>query len=200
MALFAKNTAAILEHLIINPLQKYNVNQIARELDISVGSAHKIVKELDERHILSSEQMGNAIFYRLDFSSTEARRIAEIILTERASRILKDKPVAKVYAEALRKCGSTQAIILFGSILTKGRGAKDVDALFLIKDESDVRSITDFCLGLKKTKTISPLLMTGEDMKQQLKDKSAVLIDILKKGIVISGEGCIVEVLSSVTD
>lgn len=195
MDIFPKNTAAILELLTTTPAEKHNINQVAKTLTISVGSAHKIVKELEKDSIIVSERMGNALFYRLNLRSRESRRITELILMERRKRILSENPIARVYADALETCRA-EAVILFGSLLTEQEKAKDVDVLFLVTDNTEVKKVNSFCLGLSKTKPVVPLIMTKQDMRDKLREKNRVITDIMKKGVVLSGEDAVVEVLS----
>ena len=50
--MLSKNGVQIVEFLLRNPTSQYNVNQISRELKISVGSAHKILKYLYKKDIV----------------------------------------------------------------------------------------------------------------------------------------------------
>ena len=59
-----KNTKAIILYLLRN-LKLININQISRKLKISVGSAFKILKELEINKLIISHQLGNAKFYQI---------------------------------------------------------------------------------------------------------------------------------------
>lgn len=183
-----------------SPTERYNVNQMARMLGISVGSAHKIVKRLEKEGIIISERMGNALFYRLNLENRETKRVTEIILMGRRNRILSKNPIARVYARALEGCAAAEAVILFGSLLTKGEKAKDVDVLFLVRDRAGVKKVNSFCLSLSRAKPVVPLIMTREDMRTKLREKNQVIVDIMKRGIVLSGEDTVVEVLAGAGD
>ncbi len=197
--MFSKNTMRIIGFLLKRPAGRYNVNQLSKELGISVGSAHKIVKALSKGKILKSENLGNAIFYALNLENKESRKICEIFLIEDKNKELAKNQIAKVYSTEIENFPA-KALVLFGSILTKKEKAADVDALFIIENRKKVEKVTNFCLEASKTKTkpIIPLIMTKGDLKIKLKEKNPVVMEIIKTGIVLSGEGLIVEVLSDV--
>lgn len=71
-----KNPLAIIRFLSENG--ERNINQISRELKISVGSAFKILKDFENRGIVSSRRMGNAIFYSVNATSREAQLLLEL--------------------------------------------------------------------------------------------------------------------------
>ncbi|NOZ64626.1 MAG: winged helix-turn-helix transcriptional regulator [Caldiserica bacterium] len=195
-----KNTSKILEFLLRNITQSYNINQIAKELKISVGGAHKILKSLEQDNILTSIKLGNAIFYRLNLDSKETQKICELILLESKNRVLKNNPAAKIYAEDLKEVESfSEAMILFGSILVKGKEARDVDVLFIVKS-SQIKKVEDFCLRISslRPKKVVPLLMSKNDFRNNLKKRDTVVVDILKTGVILSGEETIVKILKEV--
>ena len=73
------NTFKILNFLIRN-LDLYNINQIARNLDLSVGSVHKILKSLESRDLVKAKEIGNALYYTMNFQNIEAMKYSELIL------------------------------------------------------------------------------------------------------------------------
>lgn len=189
-----KNTFKILDFLLRSPGEQYNVNQIARRLKISVGSAHKILKALKSKEILVTRRFGNAIFYGLNLANEEAKKLCELILIENRNRSLGRNPIARLYAEELQKFKPVRAIVLFGSILTKGEKAGDVDVLFIIEMPADVKRVNAFCLEVSKIKArpIMPLIMTESDLASKIKEKNEVVLDIIKNGAVLSGEEVII--------
>lgn len=186
--LFPKNTFKI-SNFLIRSLNSYNINQISRNLGISVGSVHKILKNLENFNIVHSKNMGNAIYYSFNFEYNQALKLSHLILIEDKNKILKENKVAGVYAFDLEKFDA-KAIILFGSILTKKNEAKDVDVLFIIKNKEQVKKVNDFCLSISKirTKKINPLIMLEQDFINNLKNKNKALQDLTKNGIILKGE------------
>ena len=186
--LVSNNTSKIINFLIRN-LELYNINQIARALDLSVGSAHKILKTLEKRNIVNIRELGNAIYYSINLNNNEAVKLSELVAIEGKNNILMENKIANVYAQDLVKFDA-KLIILFGSILTKKNEAKDIDVLFIIKNKEQVSEINNFCLEISKirTKKVNPLIMLEQDFVNNLKDKDKAIQDLIKNGIILKGE------------
>jgi len=187
-----KNTKKIILYLLRN-LELVNINQISKKLSISVGSAFKILKELEKNNIALSSDLGNAKFYKINLNNEETIRWCEILLSEERRNL---KGYSKVYAEEIRKFEYSELIILFGSVLTN-KDFNDVDVLFITDKPKEV---TKFCLNLSKirTKPVVPLILKKEDLIKEIKDKKEVVLNILKTGIILSGESALLGVLKNV--
>ena len=186
--ILSNNTFKIINFLIRN-LELYNINQIARALDLSVGSVHKILKTLEKRNIVNIRELGNAIYYSINLNNNEAVKLSELVSIEGKNNILRENKTANVYAQDLAKFNA-KLIILFGSILTKKNEAKDIDVLFIIKNKEQVSEINNFCLEISKirTKKVNPLIMLEQDFVNNLKDKNKAIQDLIKNGIILKGE------------
>ncbi|MEK6841382.1 MAG: winged helix-turn-helix domain-containing protein [Nanoarchaeota archaeon] len=186
--ILSNNTFKIINFLIRN-LELYNINQIARALDLSVGSVHKILKTLEKRNIVNIRELGNAIYYSINLNNNEAVKLSELVSIEGKNNILRENKTANVYAQDLAKFNA-KLIILFGSILTKKNEAKDIDVLFIIKNKEQVNEINNFCLEISKirTKKVNPLIMLEQDFVNNLKDKNKAIQDLIKNGIILKGE------------
>jgi len=186
-----KNTKKIILYLLRN-LELVNINQISQKLDISVGSAFKILKSLEKSNIVKSNNLGNAIFYQIDLNSEEAIKLCELLLIEERRTL---KGYSKIYADEIKKFEDAKLIILFGSVLTN-KEFNDVDALFLT---NKVKEVTKFCLNLSKirTKPVIPLILAREDLTREIRNKKEVIINILKTGIILKGESIFIDVLKN---
>lgn len=193
------NLIKIVEFLFRNIPNKFNVNQIARDLKISVGSAYKILKSLEKKGVLISKRVGNGIYYALNFDNKEAANITELVLMESRNKSLKKNLHASIYAKDLKDAEKlSKAIILFGSILDT-KDAKDVDVLFII-GKGKSKAVEDFCMKLSnlRPKRVNPLIMTMADFKCNIKKQDRVIADILRKGIILFGEDRIINTLRGV--
>ena len=193
------NLVKIVEFLFRNIPNKFNVNQIARNLKISVGSAYKILKSLEKKGVLLSQRVGNAIYYALILDSKEAEIITELVMMESRSEFLAKNPHASIYAKDLKDAEKlSKAVILFGSILDT-KEAKDVDVLFII-DKGRSKAIEDFCIKLfnLRPKMVNPLLMTMADFKGNIKKQDKVIVDILRKGVILFGEDAVIKTLRGI--
>ncbi len=188
MNMAINNKDKILNFLLRNT-EQYNINQIAKILKLSVGSVHKILKNLEERNIVNLKQLGNASYYSLNLNNIETIKYCELMLIEEKNNLLNKNKTAKIYVQDLEKYNS-KSIILFGSILNKEDQAKDVDVLFIIKNKEQIKEINSFCLEISKirTKKVNPLIMEEKDLILNIKNKNNAILDIIKKGIILKGE------------
>ena len=187
-----KNTKKIIIYLLRN-LELVNINQISRKLNISVGSAFKILKDLEKNKIVLSSNLGNAKFYQINLNNEETIRWCEILLSEERRNL---KGYSKIYAEEIQKFEHSELIILFGSVLTN-KDFNDVDVLFITNKPKEV---TKFWLNLSKirTKPVVPLILKKEDLIKEIKNKKEVVLNILKTGVILKGESIFVEILKNV--
>jgi len=178
-----KNTLKIIEYLLKNIDQTgFNVNQLARNIKISVGSSHKILQELKKENIVHIIDLKTSIYYKLNLNNPDTIDICKLIMRENKRNL---SSIAQVYIEEIEKFDA-DIIILFGSILLK-KDFNDVDVLFIT---DKVKEVNNFCNEISKlrTKPISPLIMTFDDFIKNIKNKHKVILEIINKGIIIKGE------------
>ena len=189
--MISKNPKKIILYLLRN-LELSNINQISRKLDISVGSAFKILKSLEEKNIVLPSYLGNAKYYQINLKNEEAKKLCELILLEEKRTL---KGYAKLYSDELQKFNEAETIILFGSVLAN-KDFNDVDVLFVANKPKEV---VKFCLELSKirTKPVVPLILKKGDLIKEIKDKKEVVLNIIKTGIILKGESIFVEVIQN---
>ena len=179
-----KNTLKIIEFLLKN-IEKpgFNVNQLARNINISVGSVHEIIHGLKKGNITKIIDLKSSIYYKLNLNNPDTVDICKLILRDNKREL---SPTAKIYGDEIEKFRQAEIIILFGSILTK-KEFNDVDVLF-VTDKAD--KVNLFCNEISKirTKPINPLVMTSKDFINNLKSKQKVILEIINKGVVLKGE------------
>jgi len=189
----SKNTAKIMEFLLRN-IEKigFNVNQLSRNIKISVGSAHKILQELKKENIVIITDMKNSIYYRLNLSNPDTVDICNLILRKNKREL---SSYIKIYSEEIEKFNQADIIILFGSILNK-KDFNDVDVLFIT---NKIKEVDLFCNEISKirTKSINPLIMKLDDFIKNIKNKDNIILEIINKGIVIKGENKYIEALKN---
>lgn len=178
---------------LLRNLELVNINQISKKLSISVGSAFKILKELERNNIVTSSNLGNAKFYQINLNNEETIKWCEILLSEERRNL---KGYSKVYAEEIQKFERAELIILFGSVLNN-KDFNDVDVLFITNHPKEV---TKFCLNISKvrTKPVVPLILKKEDFIKEIKDSKEVVLNILKIGVILRGESELLKILKNV--
>ena len=171
----------------------FNINYISRENKISVGSAFKILKDLEKDKLVKKTIISNASHYNLNYANPETIKLCEFLLLAE-KRGLKGR--VKVYSDELAKYRDANMILLFGSIL-KGKEFNDVDVLFLT---DEVKKVNDFCLEISKirTKPVVPLILDKEDLINGLKNKDQKLLNIIKDCVVLQDETTFLEVIKNV--
>ena len=193
------NLTKIIEFVFRNIPNKFNVNQLSRILKISVGSAYKILKSLEEKNIVTSRKIGNGIYYALNLGNKETENIVELVLIDSRNDSLAKNSLASIYAKDLRETEKfSKAVILFGSIIER-KDANDVDVLFII-NKGKTKAVEDFCLKLSnlRPKMVNPLSMTTADFRKNVKKQDKVVMDILKNGIILFGEDEIIKTLKGI--
>ena len=189
-----KNTTRIIIYLLKNVDEfGYNINQISKLNNISVGSAFKIIKELEKDKIIIKKEISNASHYRLSFDNPETIKLCELLLlAERRSL----KGHAKLYADEVIKFKEAEMIIIFGSVL-RGKEFNDVDVLFLT---NQTKKVNNFCLEISKvrTKPVVPLIMKQEDLIKAMKNKKEAILGMMKESVVLKGESIFIEVIKNV--
>ncbi|MDP3919161.1 MAG: hypothetical protein Q8Q35_04655 [Nanoarchaeota archaeon] len=170
----------------------YNINQIAKLNKISVGSAFKILKDLEKDKIIIKKAISNASHYKLNFDNPETIKLCELLLLAERRNL---KGHAKLYADEIINSKEAEMIILFGSVL-KGKEFNDVDVLFIT---NQTKKVNNFCLEISKirTKPVVPLIMKQEDLIKAIKKKKEAILGMIREGVVLKGESIFVEVIKN---
>jgi predicted nucleotidyltransferase len=105
-------------------------------------------------------------------------------------------PRIKRWVKEFRKLESVADFgILFGSVISKDN-ANDID-LFLVTNQKQNNNVNKTVSELQRltTKKIHVVKQTKEDLITNLKQKNKVLLEIIKKGIVLFGYDKLIEVI-----
>ena len=193
--MLSQNEFKALNFLVRRPRERYSINELARQLDITPKGMHKLLKRLEEQAIVKQQRLANAVYYEINFASNKACKIAEFALIEDAKT-----PYVRMQVKDLERLHSlAEAVILFGSVLKKGEKANDIDILVILKKNQYKR----FNEGLKelqslKTKQIHTVLQTPEEIRANLKKADPVIEAAIKEGYVIWGQEIIVQTIKEV--
>jgi len=193
MKMIPKNTTKIIGYLLRN-FELRNINQISKEINISLGSTFKILKDLEKNEIVLLKKLGNANYYILNLKNQETNRLCELILLEEKRNL---KSYAKIYSDEIKNFKNADLIILFGSIL-KNKQFNDVDVLFVT---NKIKEVNKFCLEISKirTKPITPLILKKSDLVKEIDNRKESILEIIKTGIVLKGESVFLEVIKNVS-
>ncbi len=187
--MLSSNECEVVNFLTRRFKEKYNINQLAREIGLSPKGMHKLLRRLEEGGILKRQRLGNAVFYAMNFGSDKACKIAEFSLIEEIKL-----PYARAQAKDIERFRpQVKAAILFGSVLKKGEGANDIDVLMVLEQRQYKKfqqAVND--LQKIKTKRVHIVLQTSRDLVKNLKKSDPVIEEIIKEGNVLWGQENIV--------
>ncbi len=172
--------------------EEYNANNIAKHLGISSMGALKIARRLEGEKVIVSKILGRAKFYRINFNNDYAKHYIKFLLKRESEG---SSAYVKRWIKEVRKIKSAEIGVLFGSVLRKGNGARDIDALFVVdkkrfgklkKEIEEINLISD--------KKLHPMYQTKEDLIRNIKEGDKPLLNALK-GIVVFGEEGIIDLI-----
>ena len=185
-----ENEARVMDFLVRNIKERYNINQLAKKLILSPMGAYKVLKKLEKANAIKAEKIGNAIYYKANLNEEVGSKLAELVLLQNEF----SNTTAKVYANDLKKLKDlAESCILFGSVIKAGKEANDIDVIIIIKEKyhkkikkelEDIKSIS--------TKKIHDLIMTKEDFVNNLRKNNVTMLDMLKYGQILWGAEIIV--------
>ena len=184
------NESKVIDLLIRNWSERISMNEVAKRLKLSPMGAYKILKKLEKQKILFFEQIGQSKYYKINLKEQVSRKTAEFVLSQHDLN-----PFAKVCSEDFKKLNSSaECTILFGSTVTKGIDANDIDIFCVVKKQK-YKLLRNNVQELQKniSKHIQLVVQTFEDMVRNFKKKDPVLLDIIKKGVFLSGQEVILE-------
>lgn len=194
------NAKRVLKILFTDYRIDYNSHNLSKKLGISQVATYKILKQLVKQGLLFTKKLGNANFYKPNLESSYFLKLMEIILLDST-----DYPsIAQGTIIQLREHFEelTESLWLFGSMLRKGRDAKDIDVCFVVKNpEKDYKKIED---KIKETshlfssKKIHALYMTEDAIEKNLLEHDPALSEIVRSCVVVNGSESFVRVIKNV--
>ena len=191
-----ENEAKIVDFLIRNFKERNSINEIGRKLNISPPGAHKILRKLEKIKAVQPEKIGNAIYYKANLNNELGLKLAEYVLSQ--NELI---AYAKVQADDLNSLhGIASSCILFGSVLSKGRDARDIDVM-LVVEEKDFKKLHKKLEEIKEMspKKIHDAVQSREDLVKNIRKNDEVILDIIKKGRILWGSEIIVEAIKDGT-
>lgn len=189
------NEAKVMDYMIRNFDQRNSINQIARKLNLSPNGAYKILKKLEKNNYIKPERINNGICYKPNLEDVEGRKLAEYILSQKNLNTY-----AKVQAEDLMQLEDISlGCILFGSVLRKGKEARDVDVI-IIMEKKDFDKVYGRVKELKemKPKKIHAIYLLRDDFFKQIVKKDEMILSAIRKGQILWGSEIIMEAIKNV--
>ena len=105
-------------------LEDYNAYSLKDKLELSNFGTVKLLKRLENDNILTSKKMGNATFYKFNTGNGYAIKLLELSFMEHDELTT----YVKGWLYDLKQFEEdAKSVILFGSVLSKGKKANDID-------------------------------------------------------------------------
>jgi len=182
-----KTSEKILKILVKEPFFEHTATSLSFSLGITRQGLWKTLNNLSKDKLISLKSIANinrsAVKIDLEFKNLLTLKTLSLILTKEA---LNNERWRFELAE-LEKY--SYFIILFGSILTSPKEARDIDILAVL-DKKNFKAIDEIKNKIQKTqsKEIHLIDLTKEEFKDELKKQNKAYIDALKKGIILFGQ------------
>jgi len=163
-----RSALKILYALASDPMRAFYQREVAKEAEVSVGSANRTLKVLAEKELVTKEKRGKIFLYKFNTESTVARQIKILFNVNELDELVR----------TLKKYSTR--IILFGSC-AEGNDVKDsdIDLFVLTSEKGTVKKIINSYETLRK---IAPIIVDANDfVKMRNEDKP--LYDSVLRGI-----------------
>lgn len=178
-----KTDQKIIKALIKSP-DTNTISALSGEIGISRQGVFKVVKRLELERLLRLSKVGKgrtSIFViKLNWQNPILEKQAAIILLDEAQ---KNQRWITNFIELEKNVKFT---LIFGSVLTSPKEAKDID---LINVASDFITIDKIINATQKTQTkkIHALNLTEAEIREELAKGNPALTEAIKKGVVLFG-------------
>lgn len=191
--MLTKNEKKVIRILLFSFGEEYSINEIARRCNLAPNGALKILRKFAKERIIILKKIANINTYIINFDNLKTKSISELSLIQEENNKIKNR------AEDLKNLqGLTEVGIIFGSYITKKENPEDIDLLFILNKEN----FRKYKEEIKKIFPIMPVkvhdvLQTKEDLEGNISKKDKVIIEILRKGVVLWGHDKIVEAIKN---
>ena len=151
-----------------DPMRTFYQREIAKEAEVSVGSANRALKILTEKELVMKETRGKIFLYKFNIENSVARQIKILFNVNELDELVR---TLKEYSKR---------IILFGSC-AEGSDVKDSDIdLFVLSNvKGKVKRIID---AYQTSRNIAPIIVDANDFAK-MRNEDKPLYDNILRGI-----------------
>ena len=191
--MITEKQSKVLKFLATGSYSENYINNIARECDLAVSGSQWILNNLEEQNIVIHQDIGNLKSYNINFND-KSKDFLSLAYSEKLNDKMENR---KRELEPLKEVSKIS--IVFGSYLHK-KDPNDMDMLFILDKTSDYRNFNEKLGHLRHIipVKIHAVLQTRKDLIENIKKKDKIVIEALRKGILLWGNKYMVEVLEDV--
>lgn len=175
----------------------YNANNLSKMINMTSMGTLKILKNLEKKHLVTSKQLGKAIFYKPNFFNSFVKTYLSFLLEKES---VDTEPQVKRWIKEFKSLGDyVEIAIVFGSVLSSKKYT-DVDILIVLKP-SQHKQLNKSLENIQRltSKNIHIVKQTESDLVANLQKKDKVLLNIIKQGKVVFGNNKLLEVIEYVS-
>lgn len=168
----SRTRRSILSQFLSNVEKKYYVRQLAVILNISVGSLHRELNNLEKSGILVSENLGNLRLFHVNKTSPIFKELKDIVF--------KTDGIQGALENALKGIKGIKIVFIYGSFARKEeRADSDID-LFIAGSflEDDLVSAVSGLEG-KFDREINYTIYSIGELRKKIKEKSSFILEVL---------------------
>ena len=165
MLSLSDNEFSVINFLVRNFTEKLTIRSMAQKLNFSPAGVFNILKKLEKQNIVVGQKLGTGLFYSINFENRIAEHLAAIVLLYSEEKVEID----------VEKLKQAKAVIF------------DEKTLLLITDSMTVLDVS--------IPEINVITKTEDEVIALLRKKDSVMLQLLRKGIVLFGEDKIVEII-----
>src|SRR3989338_1524966 len=169
-----------------------SINGMGSELNISAGSAYKVLTKFEKEGIITPHPFSNIVTYQFNFENEKTKPLLQLVY-------IPDKIEGKIKIRAeefLPLKEFTSLCIFFGSYITSKTKPSDLDVLFVIEK----KNYDPFKQSLAEIQDITPvkihdIVQTQVDLVKNLKKHDPIVVGAIQNGIVLWGYETLVQVI-----
>lgn len=166
--IFNKNPMLVLSYLTKNTLKNNMATHIARELSLSAGSVHAILKNFKALGIAESRNVGKSVIYDVNKNNPMIKSF----------RVFDNLLEINQLVEELKK--RTRKIILFGSCSRgEDNSESDID-LLIISDEEEKDAVMKLINEYEVEREIKPIIVDEIEFIDMEKSDAVFYKEIMK--------------------
>lgn len=168
MLSLSDNEFSVLNFLVRNFTEKLTIRNVAQRLNFSPAGVFNILKKLEKQNIVSGQRLGTGLFYSINFENKIAEHLAAIVL------MYSEEKFERISIEQFKQA---KAAIF------------DKKTLLLVTD-----SITLIDISIPNIEVITK---TEDEVISLLRKKDSLILQLLKKGVVLFGEDRVVDIIKN---
>ena len=168
MLSLSDNEFSVISFLVRNFTERLTIRSIAQRLGFSSAGVFNILKKLEKNSIVVGQKLGTGLFYQINFESKIAEKLAAIVL------LYSDDKFEKIGFEQLKQA---KAAVL------------DKKSLLVVLDNVTISDIS--------VPSLTIVAKTEDELVALLRKRDSDMLQFLKKGIVLTGEDKIIDIIKN---